>query len=265
MGFTIGCDPEIFVKNIHGDFFCPYELIPGTKIRPHKVRNGQVQVDGMALEFGIDPVDSEEEFIHNISDVMKQLSDMLPDNLLYTEDTSIIFDSHTFSQYPRSATAIGCDPELSAYEEFVIPPDESMTMRAAGGHIHVGWTEHKNKYDPDHLKDCKDLTKQLDYYLGAPSILMEPKNDRRLMYGQAGRFRVKPYGLEYRVLGNYWIMSEELIRNTFRNLTKGLNAMISKNFAFQSEDLPDVRDCIDNSRKDLAESIVKALDLEVVK
>ena len=36
-------------------------------------------------------------------------------------------------------------------------------------------------------------------------LLMHNDPLRRKLYGRAGRFRVKPYGLEYRTLDNYWL------------------------------------------------------------
>jgi len=50
----VGCDPEYFVKK-NGIFQSAHGLIMGDKKNPQKVRNGAVQVDGMAVEFNIDP------------------------------------------------------------------------------------------------------------------------------------------------------------------------------------------------------------------
>lgn len=57
--YTIGADPEVFVGR-EGQFFSAHGLVPGNKRRPHKVDRGAVQVDGMALEFNIDPASSYE-------------------------------------------------------------------------------------------------------------------------------------------------------------------------------------------------------------
>ena len=53
----VGCDPEVFVKQ-NGVFKSAFGLIKGDKKNPQKIRNGAVQVDGMALEFNIDPAAS---------------------------------------------------------------------------------------------------------------------------------------------------------------------------------------------------------------
>lgn len=72
VNYTLGADPEIFVGR-QGQFFSAHDLIPGNKRRPHPVDKGAVQVDGMALEFNIDPASSYEEFQGNLDHVMAQL------------------------------------------------------------------------------------------------------------------------------------------------------------------------------------------------
>jgi len=59
-----------------------------------------------------------------------------------------------------------------------------------------------------------DTVKMLDLFVGIPAVLMEqgenPKLRRRL-YGKSGSFRYTPYGLEYRVLSNFWMASPALM------------------------------------------------------
>ena len=71
--------------------------------------------------------------------------------------------------------------------------------------------------DADLIGACCTLSKELDYYLGLPSLLFDPDTSRRKMYGKAGAFRPKPYGMEYRVLSNAWLKSPELIKWVFNN------------------------------------------------
>lgn len=65
--FTIGCDPEIFVKK-NGRPVSAFGLVQGTKESPQKTKFGAVQVDGMALEINTNPVDlyNFEQFNANI-------------------------------------------------------------------------------------------------------------------------------------------------------------------------------------------------------
>ncbi len=76
LALTIGCDPEAFLKQA-GRFVSAHGLIPGTKAMPHHVDNGAVQVDGMAVEFNINPASDATQFVTHINSVMAQLQAML--------------------------------------------------------------------------------------------------------------------------------------------------------------------------------------------
>jgi hypothetical protein len=105
-------------------------------------------------------------------------------------------------------------------------------MRTASGHIHIGWTKDEDPNDPVHFADCCALVKQLDYFLGLHSILWDRDNRRRSMYGKAGAFRPKPYGVEYRVMSNVWLTNEELMRWVFDQTHKAVDTLLNgENFA----------------------------------
>jgi hypothetical protein len=52
------------------------------------------------------------------------------------------------------------------------------------------------------------------------------------MYGAAGAFRPKPYGVEYRVLSNAWLQSEELMAWVYRTTTKAITDLFEGKAAF---------------------------------
>jgi hypothetical protein len=81
-------------------------------------------------------------------------------------------------------------------------------LRTGAGHLHFGWTEDADLTDPQHVLNCRDLVKQLDWYIGAWLLEKEPDNTRRKLYGRAGACRYKPYGVEYRVPSNVWITTK---------------------------------------------------------
>jgi hypothetical protein len=88
-------------------------------------------------------------------------------------------------------------------------------MRTAAGHIHIGWTEDQDCYDKEHYTLAARIARQCDYYLGVNSLLWDKDDTRRSLYGKAGAFRPKPYGVEYRVLSNRWLTSDDLIAWVF--------------------------------------------------
>lgn len=211
-GFKFGCDPELFVLNEKDEPVSAAGLIPGTKEEPHKVNYGAVQVDGMAAEFNIDPVENFRDFNRNIDAVLKQLAAMLPKGYRLSAVPSIRFAPEIFDKAPDEAKMLGCDPDFNAWTGDVNPPPSDATdpyLRTASGHLHFGWTEDADLGDAQHILNCRDFVKQLDWYLGAWSLQKDPDPTRRKLYGKAGAYRPKSYGVEYRVLSNFWIMDRE--------------------------------------------------------
>lgn len=245
MKITIGCDPELFVTK-NGKYRSAHGLIPGTKEEPFRVENGAVQVDGMALEFNIDPVDNADDFVRNNLSVMQQMKDMLPKGYEFSIVPSCKFNGNHFRNQPDEAKELGCTPDFNAYTlEENKKPDNKTTMRTAAGHIHIGFCEGADPKDPDHMVRCATLVKQLDVYLGLTSVLYDTDNTRRKMYGAAGAFRPKPYGVEYRVLSNAWLLSEERMRFVFEQSVLAVNDLLAGARPFDK--MPNTAYCINSS------------------
>lgn len=210
-GFTFGCDPEFFIRDDKGQPVSAVGLLPGTKEAPHKVDDGAIQVDGMAAEINIDPVNNPLDWNNRIVSVMKQVQAMLPQGYGFIIEPSVHFSQEVLDATPDYAKAMGCDPDWNAWEGQLNPPPEALdpTLKVAGGHVHIGWTEDMPLSDETHMGHCVDLVKQLDWFLGGWSINLDKNEERRLLYGKAGAFRPKSYGVEYRTMSNFWIGSKE--------------------------------------------------------
>lgn len=230
-GFKFGCDPELFVFR-DGVPVTAEGLIPGTKAAPYKVECGAVQVDGMAAEFNIDPASSFKDFNHNIEVVMKQLEALLPPGHELQAVPAVTFNKEVFDAAPDKAKELGCTPDYNAWKGQVNPPPKDASnpyLRTASGHIHIGWTEDADLSDQQHIMNCVDLVKQLDWYLGGWSIKVDSDPTRRSLYGRAGALRFKDYGVEYRVLSNFWITSRDRRLAVWNRLQYAIEAM-SKGF-----------------------------------
>lgn len=248
--FLLGADPEVFVKR-GGQLLSGFGLIPGTKAVPHKVNRGAVQVDGMALEFNIDPAASVEEFSLNIKTVLAQLKAMVPDCELAIQPVAEFGHEYMATQ-PEEARELGCDPDYNAYTGLEnTRPDGDRPFRTAAGHVHIGWDSGLDPHTPAHHEACGMVVRQLDYYLGVPSLLLDPDDKRRELYGKAGAYRPKPYGVEYRVLSNFWLKSDEAIEWVYKQTMAALAALDAGKIA------PDVREVIDSSDKKSAAWIVQ--------
>lgn len=227
-GFKFGADPEVFIHDAEGKLVPAVGLIPGTKEAPHKVEYGAVQVDGLAAEFNIDPVTNFTDFNRNIVQVMRQLKAMLPAGYGFLIQPAVTFDQSIMDALAESDKQMGCDPDFDAWTGQVNPiPDTSDTpgLRTASGHVHVGWCEGADVSNADHIEHCRDLTKQLDYYLGAWSVKLDPDMTRRKLYGKAGAFRPKSYGCEYRVLSNFWLTSRDRRCTVWNRMNQAIEDM----------------------------------------
>jgi hypothetical protein len=209
-GFTFGCDPEQFVFDADGRAVAP-DMIPGTKEEPHKVKCGAIQRDGMAAEFNIEPAKDFQTWNSNIETVMKELKSFLPEGYELRPIPSVVFDKDVFDAAPDDYKPLGCSPDWNAWEQDLNPPpycEDNPYLRTASGHIHIGWGENYDLNDPQHIQNCFDLVKQLDWHVGGWSLKVDSDPTRRKLYGKAGACRLKPYGVEYRVLGPFWLLNK---------------------------------------------------------
>lgn len=233
MEILVGADPELFAFNNENPVSA-YGLIPGTKYEPFKIKDGAIQVDGMALEFNIDPASNEAEFIKNLNSVMQTLRDMVPNyNVRAVPVAEFGFDY--IQAQPHEATELGCNPDFDAWADGAVnePPNAALPFRTGAGHVHVGWTKDADIYTNDHLNQCVSVIKQLDFFLGLPSLFYDKGVKRRTMYGKPGCFRPKTYGAEYRVLSNQWLESDELKGWVFRNTQEAMNRHERGDFVYK--------------------------------
>lgn len=212
---SLGADPECFIHADDIGFISSEGLIEGDKDLPTSLGNGFfIQKDNVMVEFNIPPCHTLDEFISNI-ELGKSLSlDCLPEglNLLFTPDAEFS-EEDLFTPHAR---VFGCDPDFDAYQNgAMVEPIKlkNTTKRFAGGHVHIG------------IEDSEDVEvatkinfiKSLDLFLGIPSLLNDNSNERRAFYGKLGKFRYKPYGVEYRTLSNYWLRNAVEVTKVYNN------------------------------------------------
>jgi hypothetical protein len=225
--FLFGADPEGFVVDKNGKPVAP-SMIPGTKDKPHKVDGGAIQRDGMAAEFNVDAANTFKEWNNNFEKVMKALEGFLPKGHSMSWAPSVTFDENVFAKAPDEYKELGCSPDWNAWEEDLNPPpfcEDKPYLRTASGHIHIGWGENYSLDDALHQRNCFDFVKQLDWFLGGWSLKYDPDPTRRELYGRAGACRLKSYGVEYRVLSNFWVTTAERRKAVWNRLQMAIDAM----------------------------------------
>ena len=253
MRLLLGADPEVFYRH-NGQLTSAYGLIPGDKKTPFVVQNGAVQVDGMALEFNITPAENKEQWVFNLHSVLGQLQGMVEGTLEIEPIAD--FGYEYIKGQPDEATVLGCEPDYNAWTGQENPrPNENLPFRTGAGHIHLGFCEDAVPNSLSHISACEMVVKQLDSRLGIVSLLLDPCVRRREMYGQAGAYRPKTYGVEYRVLSNFWLKSPELMEWVFETCHEAIEEL--ERGVVWADKYDYIQDVINNSEVDIARLIVE--------
>jgi hypothetical protein len=212
---TIGADIEVFLLNTENRQIVSAEgIIKGSKELPFKFREGNsffaTSLDNIMAEFCIPPATNSEEFYKNIQDALGYIKETIPQHLDVLAVPSARVSEHILQT--DNAKLFGCDPDCNAWLMGAMNPvPQAITnLRSCGGHIHVG-------YENPGMNLTMGLIRAMDVFVGLPSIIQEPDNERKSLYGKAGAFRFKPYGGEYRTVSNYYITSPKLTEWAFNN------------------------------------------------
>lgn len=257
MYFTVGCDPEIFVGD-NNSVRSIIGKVGGTKELPLPLPIGDgfaVQEDNVALEFNIPPSDSKSSFVHNLNQATGFLEQMMLDmhGLKFVRDSAISFPKEEMND-PR-AFMFGCEPDFNCWTGRVNPKPKAKDplLRSCGGHVHIG---------PEQELDVREVAKGCDLVLAVPSIHMDKGFMRKELYGKAGAYRPKPFGLEYRVLSNFWIFDNKTIEWVYDGVDRVLE-MVSNGVKFD-EDRDDIINAINTNNTDLANKLINKYNLSVL-
>jgi hypothetical protein len=257
----VGCDPEVFVKQ-KGTFLSAFGLIKGDKANPFPVDKGAVQVDGMALEFNITPAASQEEFLFNVQSVYDTLKAMVPEYDVVAVPVADFTPAYMKAQ-PDAALELGCDPDFNGWtQEANQKPNGDRPFRTASGHVHIGWTNNQECYiGSEQYFRAASVAREMDFYLGLPSLAYDKDQRRRELYGNPGCYRPKPYGVEYRTLSNAWLNSPVTIEWVFRAVQHGMNQIFKG--VFLAQKYGDIQHIIKTSDWAAAKKIIDAEGIEV--
>jgi hypothetical protein len=209
--FSLGVDPEVFVfdKN-KKKFVSPHKFSTGTKKKPEQLRGYDLQVDGMALEYNSRPIiitASNRFLLKQVRGPVSLIQRKLGSRYKIIPTPTADFDDEEWHNAPDENKILGCNPDMNAWTLAPNPtPDGDVKFRSGAGHIHIGWGYRFQEGEQLNYV-CAQLTKELDAHLGVASILFDGDTRRRTLYGKAGAFRAKPYGVEYRTLSNAWLRS----------------------------------------------------------
>lgn len=253
---TLGCDPEVFLFNAADNkFISSVGLIGGSKDVPRPIdENGNaVQEDNVTVEFNTPPCKTPAEFKQhikfNLDWIRTRAAEMGYEVAI---KPSARFDDDQLQT--EGAQTFGCEPDFNAWtggKQNPRPRAQDGNLRSCGGHVHIAL---------DHGEDILEVIKAMDLFVGCLMLEFDEDTGRRELYGKAGAFRKKSYGVEYRTASNAWIESDELIQWVWDQTDKALDFVVRGN-SFTYDQGQMIQDCINNSDMNLLAQLKEEFNL----
>lgn len=259
--WIIGSDPEVFLQNrVTKDVVSAIPFVPGDKHNPYQIpelsEGHMIQTDNIMVEYCLPPTSDWKILKESFERCVRYTNKTIPGEL----EVIVKASARVRTQYlqDEQAKKFGCDPDYNAWTDRLNEaPDSKTNLRTCGGHIHIG-------YDNPDMEISIKLVKALDIFLGVPSILLDPDKERKKMYGKAGAYRLKPYGVEYRGLSNYWLAEDDslkLIFNGVRMAVAMMNSSDSYLDRMSDEMQLKIQTCINTGDEKLAHELIPQLNL----
>jgi hypothetical protein len=209
---SFGSDPEFMLKKGSG-YFSAIPIIQADKDNPIEKNGHKFHWDNVLAECAVKPATSKKESVENHQECFNIYSEMVAPYKLVPQASQSYNKNQLLDE---GALESGCEPDVCVYTGIVMSGNLSaaemirtQTFRTCGGHVHLGHDILTNG-GPERIFSVY----LLDMFLGIPSLFIDKdptSQARKRMYGQAGRYREKPYGVEYRSPSNFWLASPVLV------------------------------------------------------
>lgn len=262
---SMGADPEVFINNPKTG-----EVVPAFTFLRSKDEDGEVYWDGFQAEFTVAPYNCLDLLCGAIFRNVDRLRSLSKRHGELSIANTVEISPAVVEASDYEHIKFGCNPSWNAYTREERNPAEGLdpykvTIRTAGGHIHMSTPgSSKRKKTKTYQGKVFKAVKEMDKILGVISVLMFQHYDspgRRQYYGRAGEFRFTPYGLEYRVLSNAWLVSPIAFHIVFELARHCLSRVFSPadiaSYTPWEASEEEVQECINNCDASLAKEIIK--------
>ena len=260
--FKLGCDPEIFLTDAAENLRSAIGVVGGTKEFPRPLpelgEGYAIQEDNVAVEFNIPPADTKEAFIAYLAKALEGIKSEISWQGLQLCHASAAFFPKEELQHP-AALEFGCDPDFNAWTGGKVNPKptaDDETLRSCGGHLHIGLGRCPGK------DDTIRLVKLMDLYASVPAVIMDNGQLRKQLYGKAGAFRPKTYGVEYRPLSNFWVFNPKLVAWAYDVTQQAVTSWENGMDVTSEQDL--ILEAVNNNNKYAANDLISKYKLNVV-
>lgn len=211
-----GTDPELMLMD-GNNYISAINVVQGSPEHRLEIEGHEFYYDNVLAEFAMKPATSKKQALAHLKECLELYAEVVSPCRLVAQAYQVYPDSiwdqvNEETGEPLAATA-GCAIDRCGYlvKNMTAPKDiiQNSTDRSGGGHVHIG--------DDRLLRDyglwLAPSAVLMDLLIGVPSLFLDKdptSPQRRRIYGQAGRFRICDYGMEYRTPGNFWLKSPKL-------------------------------------------------------
>lgn len=264
---VFGADIELFLQDKRTKEIISAEgYIPGDKYEPYVFdptnKYFAVSLDNVSAEFCIPPARSVDEWFANINKSVDFINKTIPNDFCTAAIPSACLDERFLQT--ANAKRFGCEPDANVWLRKLNPSPKAKNtnLRSCGGHIHIGYDNASNEGDGFYVKEC--IIKAMDLFVGVPSVIQEPDNERKLLYGKAGAFREKPYGVEYRTVSNYYLASEPLTKWAYNNSKAAVDFLVERGIEEIEAVGEQIQQAINGCDKTLAGNLIRQFNIQMV-
>lgn len=195
-------------------------LLGGTKDKPIWDKDLGWQEDNVMGEFNVIPADDEIELAGRIKRaiaLMRQKAAELNNKIPLFVPAATLNEAALLTPQAQN---IGCDPDFNVWKLSENPKRAAWALgniRTAAAHVHIGAPKGVKLTETQQIM----LGRACDVFIGLPltayliklPMFLIPYNKiRKQYYGSAGSVRFKPYGIEYRVIDNFWVVDENALK-----------------------------------------------------
>ena len=196
----------------------------------YSLPHAKLTEDGLAIETPIDPSGDVDDLMNYLHEGIVASLDMVESAQACLIAAPLVYLNPSDLAVRPELRVLGCAPDRDLYygamECRPSQDPRETNWRTGGGHIHFSC---KNILDPDVVQA---LVLLCDLVLGTADVLLEHSADgrkRREMYGQPGKYRLQPWGVEYRTMSNVWAVHPEVTRAVL-GLAHALHSAIDGGF-----------------------------------
>lgn len=267
---AVGADVESFLRRDGRPYPC-VGVFHGTKENPQKLPIGEgyaVQEDNVMVEYNIPPARTAKDLAYSIREIYNYLEHEVNGRVGATIYVAASMKFPQDALRSKQAQTFGCEPDFCAWTRTVNTVSKKSAdsgLRTAGGHVHVSFSidgSEKVEEHPAYVEIIEGIVKAQDLFLGVPSLFVDGDTERRKMYGKAGAFRPKPYGVEYRVLSPFWTTHPARARWVFDQTKRAVEA-VSQGIQFNDALSKSIQKAINDRNLMIAKNLCRNFKLDV--